>query len=367
MDNETTEIHERPPAKTSFEPQFVRNMLESFLRIGLVFVLLVASFDIIKPFIVPIIWGAIVAVAAMPLVKFLETKLGGKRGLSSTLVSLSFIMLLVVPTWMVTDSLLDALKNLAQAAQANELVVPAPSEKIAKIPMIGEDLYAAWTRANEDIEGVLKEAAPQIQSLTTNLLKKMGGSLIGVLMFVASLAIAGGFMAYADSCGRLAHRFFIRVGGLDPGGEWATLVVATVRSVLKGVVGVAVIQTILISIGLFAVGFPGAALWSTLILFLAIAQLPALIVVLPMIVYAFSAYDTTTAVIFAVWSLGAGASDNILKPILMGRGVDIPMPVILIGAIGGMVASGIIGLFAGAVLLSIWYKLFILWLEQEAD
>ncbi|MEH6609113.1 MAG: AI-2E family transporter [Halioglobus sp.] len=366
MDNETTETPENPPAKTSFEPQFVRNMLESFLRIGLVFVLLVASYDIIKPFIVPIIWGAIIAVAAMPLVKFIETKLGGKRGLSSTLVALSFILLLVIPTWLVTDSLLGALKDVAQAAKANELVVRAPPEKIANIPLIGENLYAGWTRANEDIEGLLEEAAPQVLALTTTLLKKLGGSLVGVLMFVVSLAIAGGFMAYADSCGRLAQRFFIRVGGLNPGGEWDTLVVATVRSVLKGVVGVAVIQTILISIGLFAVGFPGAALWSALILFLAIAQLPALIVVLPMIAYAFSAYDTTTAVIFAVWSLIAGASDNILKPILMGRGVDIPMPVILIGAIGGMVASGIIGLFAGAVLLSIWYKLFILWLEQEA-
>ncbi|MFT6287091.1 MAG: putative PurR-regulated permease PerM [Halieaceae bacterium] len=366
MENETKKNSENPSAKTSFEPQFVRNMLESFLRIGLVFVLLVASYDIIRPFIVPIVWGAIIACAAMPLVNFLEAKLGGKRGLSSTLITLGFILLLVVPTWMVTDSMLGALKDVAQAAKAHELVIPAPPAKIASIPMIGDDLYAGWTRANNDIEAVLRDAAPQIQSITTGLLKKLGSSLVGVLMFVVSLAIAGGFMAYADSCGRLAHRFFIRVGGLNPGGEWATLVVATVRSVLKGVVGVAVIQTVLISIGLFAVGFPGAALWSALILFLAIAQLPALIVVLPMIAYAFSAYDTTTAVIFAIWSLIAGASDNILKPILMGRGVDIPMPVILIGAIGGMVASGIIGLFAGAVLLSIWYKLFILWLEQEA-
>jgi predicted PurR-regulated permease PerM len=367
MNNETTEIPENPPENTSFEPQFVRNMLESFLRIGLVFVLLAASYDIIVPFIVPIIWGAIVAVAAMPLVKFLETKLGGKRGLSSTLVTLGFILLLVIPTYMVTDSLLGALKDVAQAAKADELRVPAPPERIANIPLIGEDLYAGWTRANEDIEGVLEEAAPQVLSLTTSLLKKLGSSLVGVLMFVASLAIAGGFMAYAESCTKLAHRFFIRVGGVNPGGDWATLTTATVRSVLKGVVGVAVIQTILISIGLFAVGFPGAALWSALILFLAIAQLPALIVVLPMVAYAFSAYDTTTAVIFAIWSLIAGASDNILKPILMGRGVDIPMPVILIGAIGGMVTSGIIGLFAGAVLLSIGYKLFLLWLDQEAQ
>ena len=141
---------------------------------------------------------------------------------------------------------------------------------------------------------------------------------------------------------------------------------ATVRSVLQGVVGVAVIQTILCSIGLVVMGIPGAPLWSAIILFFAIAQLPALVIVAPIIAYAFSAYDTTPAIIFTVWMLLAGLSDNILKPILMGRGVDIPMPVILIGAIGGMIASGIIGLFAGAVILSIWYKLFGTWLAQEA-
>jgi predicted PurR-regulated permease PerM len=365
MDNETTENPAQQPGTTAFEPLFVRNMVESFLRIGLIIVLLMMSYDIIKPFLVPILWGAIIAVAAMPLVAWLEPKLGGKRGLAATLVSLLFILLLVVPTWMVTESALGGLRNVAAAAQEGTLSIPPPPAKLADVPMIGEELHASWSRANRDIEAVLVDAAPQIQNAVKSILKKIGGSLVGVLMFVASIAIAGGFMAFADSCGHLASRFFVRVGGLNPGGEWAPMTVATVRSVLKGVIGVALIQTVLIAIGLFAVGIPGAALWSAIILFLAIAQLPALIVVLPLIAYAWSAYDTTTATIFTIWSLVAGASDNILKPILMGRGVDIPMPVILIGAIGGMIASGIIGLFAGAVVLSIWYKLFVLWLEQE--
>jgi predicted PurR-regulated permease PerM len=203
--------------------------------------------------------------------------------------------------------------------------------------------------------------------LTGKFLRKIGGSLMGVLMFVVSLIIAGGFMAYAESCGKAAQQFFVRVGGLEPGGEWASLVVATVRSVLQGVVGVAVIQAALCAVGLFVMGIPGAPIWSAVILFFAIAQLPALIVALPIIIYAFSAYSTTAASIFAVWMVLAAASDNVLKPMLMGRGLDIPMPVILIGAIGGMIASGIVGLFAGAVVLSIWYKLFGEWLAQEAN
>jgi predicted PurR-regulated permease PerM len=131
------------------------------------------------------------------------------------------------------------------------------------------------------------------------------------------------------------------------------------------VVGVAVIQTALCAIGLFAMGIPGAPIWSALILFLAIAQLPTIIVAGPIILYALSNYPTTPAVVFTVWMLLAGFSDTFLKPMLMGRGLDIPMPIILIGAIGGMISAGIIGLFAGAVVLAIWYQLFLNWLEQK--
>jgi predicted PurR-regulated permease PerM len=185
-------------------------------------------------------------------------------------------------------------------------------------------------------------------------------------MFVVSLIIAGGFMAYAETSASAAHRLFVRLGGQNPGGEWAPMCVATVRSVLQGVVGVAAIQAGLCAIGLFSLGIPGAPIWSALILLLAIAQLPTVIVIAPIVVYAFSHYQTTPAIIFTIWMAVAAVSDTFLKPLLMGRGLGIPMPFILMGAIGGMIAAGIIGLFAGAVVLAIWYKLFNSWLEQTA-
>jgi predicted PurR-regulated permease PerM len=349
-----------------YDPLFVRNMIESTLRIGLLLLLLVFSYDIIKPFTMPILWGAIIAMAAFPLVKWLEPKLGGRRGLAATLVSLFFILVLVIPTWSVTDATLGGLKKLTVGLEQGTLQVPAPPAKVEGWPLIGEKLFAAWSSANNDLDAFIHSNAEQIKELSTTALKHIGGSLMGVLMFVVSIIIAGGFMTFADSCGAAAHRFFVRIGGLNPGGEWAPLTVATVRSVLQGVIGVAIIQTILVAIGLFVAGVPGAPLWSVIVLFLAIAQLPPLIILAPMMVYMFSTADTTTAIIFTVYQIIAGASDSFLKPMLMGRGLDIPMPVILIGAIGGMIASGIIGLFIGAVVLSIWYKLFGLWIEQEA-
>ena len=358
---------EEQTRNTNYDPLFVRNMLESSLRIGLVFLLLLGTYDIIRPFLVPILWGSIIAMAAFPLVKWLEPKLGGRRGLSAILISLFFILALVIPAWTVTDAIVTSLQKVHVALENDQIEVPPPSAAVKEWPLVGERLFNLWSAANQDLESVLTRAAPQIRELLGTLAKKLGSGLVGVLMFVVSLIIAGGFMTFADSCAASANRFFVRVGGLLPGGEWAPLTVATVRSVLQGVIGVALIQTALVSIGLFVADVPGAPLWSAIVLFLAIAQLPPLIILAPIMIYMFSTADTTTAVIFAVYQFVAGASDSFLKPLLMGRGLDIPMPVILIGAIGGMISMGIIGLFAGAVVLSIWYKLFGLWLDQQAQ
>ena len=349
-----------------YDPLFVRNMIEATLRIGLLAVVLTVSYQIIRPFTVPIIWGGIIAMAAFPLVKWLEPKLGGRRGLSATLVSLGFILILVIPAWSFTEAILGGIKYLSEALEQGNLKVPPPAAKVEDWPIIGERLYSAWSNASNDLETFVLARAQQVKDLSGFVLKRLGNSVLGILIFVVSIIIAGGFMTFAESCGLWARRFFVRVGGLNPGGEWAPLVVATVRSVLQGVVGVAVIQTTLIAIGLFVADVPGAPLWSGIILVLTIAQLPALIVVAPIVVYVWSTADTTTAVIFTIYQLICGASDNILKPLLMGRGVNIPMPVILVGAIGGMMMYGIIGLFIGAVMLSILYKLFGMWLIQEA-
>jgi len=352
--------------KPGFDRLFVRNMLESALRIGVVLVLLSMTYDIVRPFILPLIWGGIIAIAAFPLTKWLQGKLGGKRGLAATLVTLLFILSLVVPSYMFTESLVGGVKKISASLEAGSLQVPPPPAKVAELPLIGQQTYDIWSRANQNLESVLDEMQPQIKVAISKTASAIGGGLLEVLMFVVALLIAGGFMTYAESTGAAAHRLFVRLGGLKPGGEWAELSVATVRSVLQGVVGVAIIQAVLCAIGLFALGVPGAPVWSTIILFFAIAQLPPLIIIAPIIAWAYGNVDGTSATIFAVWMVVAGASDSFLKPILMGRGLDIPMPVILVGAIGGMIAFGIIGLFTGAVLLSILYKLFGEWLEQES-
>ena len=350
---------------TGFDKLFVRSMVESALRIGLIFLLLVGTYDIVRPFVIPLVWGGIIAIAAFPLTRRIEGWLGGRRGLAATLLTLFLILLLVVPCYQLTEALVKTARTVSEQLNAGQIQIPGPSPSVADWPLVGGKIYDAWMLAHSNLQEAITQAAPRLKPLAGHAVKTFGSGLAGVLMFVVSLVIAGGFMTYAESAGLTAKRIFTRLAGPVPGGEWAAMIVATVRSVLQGVVGVAVIQAGLCALGLFVMGIPGAPIWSAIILFLAIAQLPPLLVAGPIIVYAFGYYDTTPTVIFTVWMIIASVSDTFLKPLLMGRGLDIPMPVILLGAIGGMLAAGIIGRFAGAVVLAVWYQLFRSWLEQE--
>lgn len=353
----------RDPA--SFDRRFVNNMVESALRIGLIFILLWWTYDIIRPFIMPIVWGGIIAIAAMPLVRWLENKLGGKRALAVTLFTLLGILVLVVPLALLVKSIIGPIENFADAVHEGTLQIPGPTDQIAGIPLIGEKLYQSWNLAATNLALFLDTVEPQLKELTVTMLSMLGGSLGTVLMFLVALLIAAGFMVAAEGSTGVSEKVAQRVFG-EGGTEWAVMGAATVRSVLQGVVGVALIQSLLVAIGLFAIGMPAAGVWTMVVLVLAIAQLPPIIVLIPIIIYVFSYAETTPAVIFAVWSVIAGGSDTFLKPMLMGRGLDIPMPIILIGAIGGMIAAGIVGLFVGAVVLAVWYKLFQAWIVQIA-
>ena len=150
----------------------------------------------------------------------------------------------------------------------------------------------------------------------------------------------------------------------ERGREWGDLSILTVRSVANGVVGVAIVQAGLAVVGMLFMHVPLAPLWAVMIMFLTIIQLPALIVIGPVIAYVFSYADGVGATIFAVYMLIVGGIDGVLKPLLMARGVDIPMLVILVGAIGGMMLMGMIGLFIGAVVFALAYKLFMVWLDE---
>ena len=344
---------------------FEKNAIESAIKIGILLTMVVATFRIVEPFIMPVLWGVIIAVAVEPLVGKFAKMMGGRRKTASILFALAVICALVVPSVLLVTSSIDNVQELVTKVDNDTLKVPPPPAGVENWPVIGTSLYRSWTQASTNLQVTLKKFAPQLKSAGGVVLGKVGGGVKAVFMFIISVAIAGALLATAGKGTTVMSRIITRFAGAKKGDEIITLATATIRGVMQGVIGVAVIQAILAAIGMVLVGVPAAGLWAGLVMLLAIIQLPPILVLGPIAAWVFSFADTTPAVIFLVWAVLVSGCDSFLKPILMGRGVEAPMLVILIGALGGMMLSGIIGLFVGAVVVAIMYILFMEWVADE--
>jgi len=349
------------------DKRFQHRAIEAAIRIGLVFLLVLWCFYIIRPFILLILWGAIIAVAVYPLFEKLQAMLGGREKLAATLMTLIALAMLVIPTVMLSGSAIENSQTLAEQMEAGTLSIPPPSDKVESWPLVGEKLHRAWSLASNNLSAALSKYKDQLTEFAKFVLSVAAGAGAVVLKFIVSIIIAGMLLVYAKSGTGAVERVSQRLMGEQLGQKFAGMAGATIRSVAQGVLGVAIIQAVLAGIGLLVMGVPYAGIWTLLVLLLAIIQLPTLIILGPIIVYVFTITTTVPAVIFMIWSLLVGASDSFLKPLLLGRGLDIPMLVILLGAIGGMILSGIIGLFVGAVVLAVGYKLFMVWMNEGME
>jgi predicted PurR-regulated permease PerM len=350
-------------SETTSQQQFVSRALEAAIRIGLVFLLLAWCFEIVRPFITPIVWGAIIAVAAYPGYQLLQARLGGRRKLAATLFTLVMLIVVIAPTVMLSGTLVETVKPLAVNLSEGSLSIPPPPEIIKSWPLIGENLYGFWTLASHNIEAALQKIGPHIKVVGTWLLTTAAGAGFGILQFVFAIIIAGVLMPQASGAYRAAHALSTRLAG-EQHTDLVSLAEKTVRSVASGILGVALIQALLAGLGFMVAGVPAAGFWALLCLLLSVAQIGITLILIPIIVYLFNTSDMVTAVGFLIWSIPVGLIDNILKPILLARGVKTPMVIIFMGAIGGFLASGIIGLFVGAVVLALSYEIFRLWLNQ---
>lgn len=343
---------------------FVTWSVESAIRIGLIFLLLVVSFLIFKPFLVLIVWGMIIAVAFYPLHLRFTKLLKGKSKASALILTLFLLALLIIPATLFIGAVFDNASDLSNKILSGTLSIPPPPQRVSDWPLIGEPLYDLWQSSSNSLEKTIEKYGDQIHQFGVLLFGSIGGVLGGVLVFVLSIIVAGIFLVNSEG----SYSFAVKLSEKLMGQRGKLLVdnsKATIQSVVKGVIGVALIQSILVGIGFWAAGIPAASLLTIIVFIFALMQLPPIIIVVPVIVYVFSVESTTVAIIFTIYELIAGASDNILKPILLGRGLEIPMMVILLGAIGGMILMGMIGLFIGSVILALAYQLFLEWLNFD--
>jgi len=344
--------------------------IEIAIRLGVIFLILAWCLKILTPFIGLIAWGAIIAVAIYkPFLKLVD-KLGGRKKLAVTLIAVGSIAAILIPVISLSSSMIESATTIGGQIESGAVHIPPPSESVAEWPVIGEKTYAIWHQASVDLSALLEKYPTQLTAAGQKLVGAAKGVASGVVQFIISMLIAAAFLSSAEYAGAAMQRIATRLAG-DQGEPLLTLSTATIRSVAVGVIGIAFIQALLGGLGMMFAGVPAAGLLAIVILVLAIAQLPPILVLLPVIFYVFSVESTTVAVIFMIWSILVSMSDAFLKPIFLGRGVDAPMLVILLGAIGGMITSGIVGLFIGAVILALGYNLFQVWLkwgdEETAD
>ena len=352
-------------SQTSNQVTFVANALEAFIRIGIIGLLAMWCFQIGRPFIQIILWGIIIAVALHPTHRKIQSALGGRGKLAAALITLFALILVILAGVMLSGTLIDGAKELSTAIKEGTLAVPPAPQSVKSWPVIGKPLHQAWRLASVNLEAALSRFKPQLTAFSHWLLSNAARTGVGILKFMVSIVLAGIFLTKADSGYKAAKSIGTRLAD-ERGVELVDLAGSTLRSVTKGIIGVAVIQSLLAGLGCLAAGVPGAGLWALLVLILAVAQLPTLLVLGPIVIYVFSTASMVTAVLFTIWSILVGLCDNFLKPILLGRGVQVPMIIVFIGAIGGFIKSGIIGLFIGAIVFVVGYQLFLAWLHQRA-
>lgn len=339
-------------------------LFDGALRIGLIALLIYACSRIILPLANILLWSAILAIMLYPLHLRLVVWLGNRW--SALLIGLIGVAVMVAAMAMVVTSLGSSIHSLVTGLQDQSLTVPPPPPWLADIPLVGQKLMEAWALIATNLPAALTEYSPMLKRLAAWLVSFVSRLAASELSFVLSFAIAAVLVAYGKGATEFAqHLLELATGSRAHGARLATLTVATIHGVALGVVGVAVIQSFLLGVGFFAIGLPAAGLLTLAALLLGIVQVPAMLLTVPVIAYVFATEETTPAIIFLVWTVVAGLSDNILKPLMLGRGLEAPMPVILIGVIGGTLVDGLLGLFVGPVLLAVGYVLLIEWLRQH--
>jgi predicted PurR-regulated permease PerM len=346
-----------------------RDFMNAVIRIGLIAFLVVMCVRVFAPFANLVLWAMILAIALYPLHQRLARWLGGRQGSAATLLVVAGLLLIGGPTVMLGGSFARRVHDTYTAFENDTISIKQPGPAVAEWPLVGKRVHGAWRSAANNLPAFLKDNQAQLTNISKRVLSAAANTAGAVVLFLGALIIAGIMMTYGESGTQALQRIFCRLTDPVTGPRLQSLSTATIRSVASGVIGVAFIQALLLGLGFIMAGIPAAGVLALVVMLLGIVQLPAAIISLPVIAYLWWSGDasTTSNIIYTIYLLVAGLADNVLKPLLLGRGVEAPMPVILLGALGGMVSGGIIGMFVGAVLLAVGYQVFMEWVNTVEE
>jgi predicted PurR-regulated permease PerM len=342
-----------------------RDLTRAVLSVLLIMVLIGVSFWVLRPFLLAAIWATMIVVATWPLMLKVQAALR-KRAFAVIVMTVAMLMVFVVPMYLAIRALvvnMDAITEWLRALPG--LTIPPPPEAVSHIPLVGAKIAEHWSQI---AAAGTAELLARLRPFTEDVAKWVGGMFgsIGVLtiQFLLTAVIAAIMYAQGETARRGLIRFGRRLAG-DRGEAVVLLAGQSIRAVALGVVVTALVQTVLAGLGLAVAGIPLAALLTAVVLLLCIAQIGPLLVLVPAVVWLFWKDATVAGVALLVWTVGVGMLDNILRPVLIRRGADLPLLLIFAGVIGGLLAFGIIGLFVGPVALAVAYTLLKDWVADQ--
>jgi predicted PurR-regulated permease PerM len=338
-------------------------LIDTILRIVVLFLLIAWCIGIILPFFETVIWGAIIAVALHPFFAMVKRWVGNRNILTGILLILLMLVILLLPTAFLVKALVEGIQSLATQLRDQTLVIPPPDPSVAGWPLIGKPISEIWLLASQSMESTITTYREPLSKLGMTIIGPLGSFGKGLLMFFVSVIIAGAFLVKADASAAFVRKLIHRLAG-ERSDEMISITGVTVKNVAKGILGVAFFQFLTAGTVFVLANVPLPGLWAFAVLVFAILQLPSVIVMLPVIIYLFSVNEPLPAILWTIALLVIGLSDNVLKPLLMGKGSTVPMLVIFLGAIGGFIFSGLIGLFTGAIVLSVGYNLMGHWIGE---
>jgi len=322
------------------------------------------SLILIRPFLTIIVWSIIIAVALYPIFDWLSAKLYGHRALAAVAVTILSLLVMLGPATWLALSLAEIVRTLLARLGDGTLTFPPPADAIKAWPLIGEKIYESWLLASTNLRALVIEAAPHLKPLGSSLLNAAGSIGINLLKFIIAVVISGFLLVPGPSLIHSIKNVLSRVAAR--GEEFVDLAGATIRNVSRGIIGIAILQALLAGVALLFAGVPAAGLFSFLVLVLGIIQIGPSVILLPLIVWSWFAMDTAMAVLFTLYMVPVNLLDNILRP-LVAKGLSTPMPVILLGVLGGTLVHGLIGLFVGPIVLSIGWQLLVVWIRDEPN
>jgi predicted PurR-regulated permease PerM len=351
--------------KDTVRSQLTTNsFIEVAIRLAALALLLYWTLILVQPFLSIAIWSAVLTVALYPVFEWTSRLLGGRRRIAAALITLLSLLIIVGPATWLAVGLVDSLRVISERLDLANLAIPAPSESIKDWPLIGAPIYQFWELASTNLSGAMSQILPQLKPLGSSLLRIGADTGLGIIMFLAAIVVAGFLFSPAPMIAETIKKFSHRLNP-DRGEEFVEQAGATIRAVSRGVIGISVLQALLAGIGLMVAGIPQASLITFGVLVFGIIQIGPSIILIPVIIWAWTFMGTLPALLFTAYMVPVNLLDNLLRPIVMGRGLKTPILVILIGVIGGTLAYGITGLFLGPIVLAVIWELFVSWIEER--